>query len=70
MKRRPTMALTIQWSVAAVGPMPTPKLISQSGRDIQVDGGEDLLLLIVQAGDRGDATVVGIVLHACRSLFW
>lgn len=30
-KRLPMMPLTSRWSVAAVGPMPTPKLISHTG---------------------------------------
>ena len=37
---RPTMAFTIQWSVAAVGPMPTPKLISQSGETFRSMAGK------------------------------
>ncbi len=34
------------------------------GRDVQVDGREDLLLLVVEAGDVGDAAVVGVVFNA------
>src|SRR5665213_3615176 len=34
------------------------------GRDVQVGDGEDLLLLVMQAGGRGKAAVVGVVLEA------
>jgi hypothetical protein len=34
-KWRPRMPLTIQWSVAAVGPMPTPTLISHLGETLR-----------------------------------
>src|ERR1700728_1856512 len=37
-------------------------------RDIQIDGREELLLLIMQAGNVGDAAVVGVVLKAARDL--
>ena len=37
-------------------------------RDVQVDGREDLLLLVVQAGDVRDAAVVGVVLDSAGDL--
>ena len=63
-KRRPRMAFTIRWSVAAVAPMPTPMLISQSGRDVEVGDDEDLLLLVVHRRDVADRAVVGVPLEA------
>src|SRR6185437_15615629 len=35
-------------------------------RNIQIDGREDLLLLVVKAGDVRQAAVVGVVLNAAR----
>ena len=54
----------MRWSVAAVGPRPTPKLISQLGRDVEVGDGEELLLLVVDGAGAGDVAVVGVVLEA------
>src|ERR1035438_1865228 len=38
------------------------------GREVQIDGGEELLLLIVETGNVGDAAVVGVVLEAAGDL--
>ena len=54
--------------MAAVGPTPTPKLISHFGETFRSMAGKNLLLLIVQAGDVGDAAVVRVVLNAAGDL--
>ncbi len=61
------MPLTIQWSVAAVAPYANAEIDLPLGRYVEIDGREDLLLLIVEAGDVGDAAVVGVVFDPARN---
>lgn len=48
------MPFTMRWPVLAVGPTPTPILISHLGEVIQVNDNEDLLLLVMQCVERSE----------------
>jgi hypothetical protein len=55
------MHLMIRRSVEAVVPTPTPKLNSQGGSEVQIDGREKLLLLISERIEAGNRSVCGVV---------
>ncbi len=65
LKRRPTMHFDDPVVGGGGGADAYAEVEFPIGRDVEVDGGEELLLLVVEAGDVADVAVVGVVLE-CR----